>query len=284
MRLAVLSDIHGNLPALESVLVEIQRETPDAILIAGDMAAGPQSAEVIQRLRRLGCSMIRGNNENYLLRYDSGEAPEWWYTSHQWALIRWTYDQLDAETLEFIASLADEQIHEFPGTDSIRMVHGSPRDPDEHLYPGYDPAPLKIALTQTAEPVLICGHTHIPWQVRENGRLAFNPGAVCGPLNGDTGAQYAILTWEHDHWEVQYHSVPYDLDLVRESFKKSGLLDEGGPLAHVFLRSIETGQNLALDFITLARQMADEAGYTDIEYIPDDIWEQAADKFGIGVS
>ncbi len=83
MRFAILADIHGNIPALEAFLKEVKKEGVDGFVVAGDMVVGPNSVEVLNRLRALDAWMIRGNNENYLLRFFSGEAPDWWYTAHQ---------------------------------------------------------------------------------------------------------------------------------------------------------------------------------------------------------
>src|SRR5512147_620344 len=85
MRLAILADIHGNIPALEAFLKQVERESVDGFVVAGDMVVGPNSVEVLNRLRAIGARMIRGNNENYLLRFFSGEVPAWWYTAHQWS-------------------------------------------------------------------------------------------------------------------------------------------------------------------------------------------------------
>jgi len=279
MRLAILADVHGSLPSLESVLKDLDKHNPDHIIVAGDMVAGPNSTEVLQRLQDLGCWMIRGNNENYMLRYASSDAPDWWYTCKQFGFIRWTFENLSKEALDFIESLPEQRTLEFDHMDSIQVVHGSPRSADEHLYPGYSLEPLKIALSKTEEPVLVCGHTHIPWKVRENGRLAFNPGAVCGSINGNTDAHYALLTWDSNHWEVEHHSTPYDLDQLRKDYRDSGMLENYTAFTRVFMLTIETGQNIAADFLPFAYKMAEEAGYLDCEYVPDDILDEAVKKF-----
>ena len=127
--------------------------------------------------------------------------------------------------------------------------------------------------------MFVCGHTHIPWKVVRHGRLALNPGAVCGPLNGETGAQYALLTWQDRHWQVDHRVVAYDLELIRAAFRESGLLDKGGALARAFLRSIETGQNVADWFLTYAYRLAADAGHGECEVVPDELWEHAAATF-----
>ena len=297
MRLAVLADVHGNLPALEAVLADVQRQGADGIIVAGDLTAGPQPVETIRLLRSLGSWMIRGNTDNNLLRYNAGDAPDAWHVSRQWAVMRWSYLHLDRETLDFIASLPEQCAIALDDIAPIRVVHGSPRDPSESLFPDRDPVKLSLfrkagllppdcdpakldqALAQINEPVLVCGHTHIPWKQEHDGRLALNPGAVCGSLNGDVRAQYALLTWQDDHWQVDHQAVPYDLDRIRAAFRESGLLAEGGGLARAFLLSIETAQNVGGYFLAHAYGLAAEAGFEDCDVVPNAIWEHAVATF-----
>jgi putative phosphoesterase len=279
MRLAVMSDVHGNLPALEAVLEDLQPVEPDSILVAGDFIGGPQPVEAIRLLRSLDSWMIRGNSDTGLLRYGLGDAPDAYYTHRQFALLRWAHRHVDQETFGFIRSLPEQRVVEIGGTAPIRLVHGSPRNPSESIFPDRDPAPLDVALSQTSEPVLVCGHTHIPWQVTRDDRLALNPGAVCGPLNGEVCAQYALLTWRDGRWQAEHRAVSYDLEQIRTSFRESGLLEEGGALARLFLLSIETGQNVADDFFSYAHGLAAQAGFEDHDAIPDATWEQAAATF-----
>jgi putative phosphoesterase len=283
-RLAVFADIHGNLPALEAALEEIKAEAVDGILIAGDMVAGPNPQAVIDRLRELGGLMIRGNNENYILRFLSGEAPEWWYTSQQWAFTHWNYRQLDAETLEFIRALPEQRVIHLSGTDVIRVVHGSPRNIAELVYPDKDISLLDIALAQTTEPVLIFGHTHLSWQLQRCGRLAFNPGSLSGQFNGKPCGGYALLTWEGGQWQAELRELPYDIDLIHKSFRESGLLDEGGAVARYFLRDLETGTNSLPRFVEYAWEMTRKAGLEEAPFVPDHIWAQADRLFASELS
>ena len=282
MRLAVMSDIHGNLPALEAVLKDLQQYEVDGIVVVGDLIGGPQPVETIRLLRSLGSWMIRGNSDSGLVQYGTGHAPDAWYTSRQFALLRWAYRHVDKETFEFIKLLPEQRIVEIADTAAIRVVHGSPRNPSESIFLNHDPDILDLALAQTDEPVLVCGHTHIPWKLERGGRLALNPGAVCGPLNGYLGAQYALLTWHDDNWRVEHRAVPYDLDSIRAAFHESGLLEEGGALARSFLSTLETGRNDFGDFLSYAYGLAAEAGFKDCDVVPDHIWEHAAATFDWG--
>jgi predicted phosphodiesterase len=297
MQLALLSDVHGNLPALESVLRDIDRHDVDGVIVAGDLTGGPQQVEVIDRLRSITEWIIRGNNEDYLLAYRAGEVPPAWWTSEQWAMMRWSYEQLDAETLDFIAALPHQRVIEFDRLSPVRVLHGSPRSPSEHLFPDQDPeamavfrwagmlpaeqepVPLEAALGGIAEPVVVCGHSHIPWQQALPNQLVINPGSAGAANNGDHRAQYALLTEEAGRVRVTFRAVAYDLDRIRAAYEGSGLLAEGGGFAQARLRGIETGRNVPLELVTHAYQVAVQAGYEEEGILPDEIWRRAVESF-----
>lgn len=298
MRLAVLADVHGNLPALEAVLADVQRYDVDGVIVAGDtIGGGPQSVEAIQLLRSLGCWMIRGNNDDYFLAYDTGTAPDGWRVGDQWAAMRWSYARFDRETLDFVASLPEQRVVDLPGTAPIRVIHGSLSSSSGWLFPDRDPVALRLfkeagflpsgrepdelepTLGQISERVLVCGHTHIPWKQEQNGRLALNPGSVGASIDGDVRTQYALLAWQDGRWQAEHRAIPYDLDRVRTAFSESGLLSEGGAFARACLLTIETGQNVAGRFVSYTFELAAEAGYEDCDVVPDAVWERAVDRF-----
>jgi putative phosphoesterase len=317
MRLAVLADIHGNLPALQAVLADLRQTAlnstdlvdtdivgshligtdPVGIIIAGDSTGGLHPEEVIKRLRTLDSWMIRGNSEGYFIAYDTGEVPPAWRVSHQWSTLRWSYHRLGRETLDFIASLPEQRVVHLDGAAPIRVVHGSLNNPHTHLVPDNDattlemfkkagllpanrqPARLDDTLAQMQEPVLVCGHSHIPWAQEQDGRLVMNPGSVGAPINGDPRAQYAILTWEAGRWHVEHRAVEYDLDQVRSAYLESGLLAAGGAFARALLQNIETGRNVPGYFLSHVYGMAQESGWTGGEVVPDSVWERAVITF-----
>ena len=279
MRLAVLSDIHGNIPALDKALEEIDRIGVDGFIVAGDMAAGPQPEQVIERLRDLNCRMIRGNNEEYLIKLAAEDAPGWWHTARQFAFIRWNFRQLRAETIAFLKSLPEQIVITMPGLEPIRVVHGSPRSISELVYPEKDITLLDIALDMVPENVLVFGHTHEPWQMVRNGKLALNPGSVSGTLNGKLGGSYAILTSGEGQWSVDLHDLHYDISLARKAFIETGLLEAGGKISECWLHDLETGVNTLPRFVEYAYRLSAEAGYADLPYVPDDIWETATKTF-----
>jgi predicted phosphodiesterase len=297
MRLAVLADVHGNLPALQAVLEDAQRQGMDGIVVAGDFSDGPDAPEVIRVLRSLGGWMIRGNRENYFLAYHAGDAPDVWRTSEQWAGFRWMYDRLDGETLDFVASLPEQCAITIDGAAPFRVVHGSPGGVSELLLPDGNatvmdlyrqaglPAIYHSSVTlsevwpQFDEAVLLCAHSHIPWQQRRDGRLALNPGSVGASIDGDPRAHYALLSWQGNSWQGEQRAIAYDLERARAAYRDSGALAAGGAMTRAFLRCVETGQNVPGKFILHVRQVATRAGYASPGDAPDSIWRDAQATF-----
>jgi hypothetical protein len=193
--------------------------------------------------------------------------------------MHWNYRRLDKETLDFMWNLPEQRTISIPGAEPIRVVHGSPRDISELVYPEKDISLLDIALRAVSEPVLIFGHTHIPWQMQRNGSLALNPGSICATLTGKTGGSYAILLWENDHWDVELRELNYDITSARKAFEDTGLLEEGGAFAELWLHDIESGRNTLPRFVEYAYRRAAEEGFSDSPFVPDDIWDEAAKSF-----
>ncbi len=300
MRLAVLADTHGNLPALEAVLADARHQGVDGYLVAGDISGGPQAGETVARLRALDAWLIRGNGEEYLLDYHAGRAPASWYAGDLWSNLRWYYQQLDRDDLALISGLPDQQLVSVNGADPIRMVHGTPWSTREFLYPDGDPVALKAfsragllpddhrvrrltdVLSGCQETVLVCAHSHIPWNQESEALLVLNPGSVGAPNNGDARAQYAILDWQGGRWQATLRAVAYDLDRIRAAYRDSGLLSAGGLMAEVFLLGIVTGENIPGRFVASVRRLAARAGCGPQDPVPDDVWQAAIESFDWG--
>jgi predicted phosphodiesterase len=144
MRLAVMSDVHGNLPALEAVLEDLQLYELDGIIVAGDFVGGPHPVETIRMLRALDAWMIRGNSDSRLVERAAGNMPAK-YICLQFALARWASAHVDQETTNFLRSLPEQRVVNIPGVPAIRVVHGSPRNQSESIFPDLDLSTLDLA-------------------------------------------------------------------------------------------------------------------------------------------
>jgi predicted phosphodiesterase len=297
-RLAVLADIHGNLPALEAVLADAARQGVERFIVAGDMVTGgPQPRAVLDRLRMLPGWLIRGNGEDYIRGLDTGQGPAGWRTSLSWATTRWTYAQLSRTDLDWLAALPDQRVVALPGCAPFRVVHGTPSGVRPGLFPDRDPAKLEVfrreailfdgqtppcladVLARVEEAVLVCGHVHLPWQQAEGGKLALNPGSVGAPLDGELGAPYALLEWRGERWQAEFPAVPYDHAALRAACRDTGFLRSGGAFARACLASSETGSNVAGKLVDYAFALAAAEG-VHASVVPDEIWRRAEESFG----
>ncbi len=280
-RIALLSDIHATMTALDAVLRAIEQFAPlDAVVIAGDFTYGPGQPATLARLANYPVIAVCGNGDVELLDYADGKSPAYKNWLKQFSLIRWSLKNTDHDSLSYLRSLPEQRVIEMPGAASIRLVHGSPRRINEFLDPEKVPHLLEEVMNDLAEPVLVFGHTHRPLVQRRKKRLAVNPGAVSMAIGRPATAYYAILDWQEFNqcWEVHHFTAPYDADAVKKEFAESGLLDIP-PLGPLLLDTCLTGKSVGVSYMRYAMKLAKEAGYRDLPYIPDDIWEQAAKTY-----
>lgn len=276
---AVLSDIHGNLPALEAVIDDASRAGVSRFLIAGDLFSGvPFPLEVYHCLQALDAVIIKGNGEEYLIDYHRGDCLPLMRTARQWAPVRWTVERLGDAEMAWTTSLPEQQVVVTPSLPDIRLVHGSPLRINDGLIPDadpevlglfrsaklladdQDPPPLVDRLRGVTEGVLICGHLHIPWQQRVCDLLALSPGAVGISNTGDWRASYAILTGAGGQWHVEHRRVEYDRERVYQAYDDSGLLACGGPFVRALLGNVKTGRNAGWQYVLHAQQIARSRG------------------------
>jgi putative phosphoesterase len=278
-RLAVISDIHGMLPTLETVLAKIMVDPPDAIIVAGDIVGGPQPHETLALLREYNCRMILGNGEDNMLSMYRGTAPDAWWTERQFDFARWVYRHLEEEDFAYLAKLPEQMKFEIEGAEPIRVVHGSPRDINKLMLPKKEPDIIQKALEMIDENYLIFGHTHTPGIYRHNGKLAVNPGALSNNLVGVPEISYAIFVWDGQVWNPEIFKSEPDFDQLKQSFIKTGFLQATFPLGRTFLESIFTGANTTVDFILHAVGLAKKDGLAEFNTIPDKYWLEAAKSF-----
>ncbi len=192
MRIAVIADIHGNMPALESVLADLETQKVDEVLVGGDLVGrGPQGSQVVRRIADLGWPTIRGNHEEYLLEFRRGKVPADWLETDEWAASRWMATELSDDDEAFIDALPFSLTSR--NDQGIRLVHGSPRSTNEGIGPWSSNEELSAHLESIDEQVLVCAHTHRPLEHRSGSALIVNVGSVGLPFNGDRRAQYVIF-------------------------------------------------------------------------------------------
>lgn len=239
-RLAILADVHGNLPALEAVQADLARLAPDAVIVAGDVInRGPQSAECLQAVRATGWTVLFGNHEDYILKLADGSLPapdddeDWWLPARRVA------DELSAEELAYLAALPRQHVVALPGLPAIRVLHGSLRALNDGIGFWMTDADLRDAIGAAPETIVVGAHTHRPYSRYIDGHWALNCGAAGFPFNGDPAAQYLVLESENGAWAADFRAMPYDRTPVFAAWERTGILRRS-VIARVFRLEIET--------------------------------------------
>ena len=229
-RNAIITDIHGNLPALEASLDAIDAIGVDAIYCGGDLVGyGPHPNEVCRLIEHRGIPTIYGNYD-YAIARDLDDCGCAYVTQHDRELgqqsVAWTLAHTDQRSKDFMRALPFDLRFEL-GSERIRLVHGSPRKVNEYLFED-KPASLYNRLAGLAEcDVLVFGHTHKPWIHAYSGVLFVNCGSVGKPKDGDPRAGFAILELdETGQVHASIERVPYDAQAVANEVAAAGLPGE----------------------------------------------------------
>jgi diadenosine tetraphosphatase ApaH/serine/threonine PP2A family protein phosphatase len=232
MRIAVLSDIHANLVALDAVIAALG--SIDGVWQLGDVVGyGPEPDGVVERLRSLGARGVRGNHDTTAV---TGEGVDW-FNPEARAAIEWTRATISPAVSGWLAALPDHVQEESMGAD---LVHGSPRDPLWEYITSGAVAKANLDALSSTTPLGLHGHTHIPvaWRADdgrlelirpENGerldldgrRTLLNPGSVGQPRDGDPTASFMIL--ETEPASVTWRRVPYDIAATQKAMRALGL-------------------------------------------------------------
>jgi putative phosphoesterase len=215
VHVAALYDVHGNLPALEAVLAELDT---DAFVVGGDVAAGPWPAETLQRLRGLGerVRWIRGNADRELAHPSpptaGGPPPE---------VMDWTRAKLSSDELAFLGALPLTETIDVDGLGRVLFCHATPRSDDELLTRISDDALWGVALEGVDADVVVCGHTHVQFDRNVDGIRVVNAGSVGMPYENEDGAYWLDLGPE-----VTHRRTAYDVEGAAAAIRATGWPEE----------------------------------------------------------
>lgn len=227
-RVAVLSDIHGVLPALEAVLAEPDVRAADAIVLNGDVAAGPQPVETLDLLASLGDRVVwvRGNADRELVAVAGGGE-----SSHD--VSAWAGRALRADQVRLLDSLPHPVTVAVGGFGPVLFCHGSPRGDDEVVLVDSSLERWAEVLAGVDDEVrtVVCGHTHMPFQRYVDRRLVANPGSVGMPY-GRPGPHWALLAGG----TVQLRRTAVDLDEVADRVVAASGFAGAATFADAYLR------------------------------------------------
>jgi putative phosphoesterase len=228
-RVAVITDVHANLPALQAALARIEELGIERVYCGGDLVGyGPHPNEVCALIEDREIPTIHGNYD-YAIARDLEDCGCAYVTQHDRELgqrsVEWTLRHTGTRAKDFMRGLPFDLRVEL-GANAIHLVHGSPRKVNEYLFED-KPASLYERLAAAEEAgVLVFGHTHKPWVAEFAGVLFVNCGSAGKPKDGDPRAAFAVLADAGDRVDVTIERVAYDVREVAEQVRAAGLPGE----------------------------------------------------------
>ncbi len=294
MKLAVLSDIHSNIAALEAVAADIDAWRPDAVVVAGDIVnRGPRPVACLDfalgRARDHGWRLIRGNHEDYVIKHASPDAPREGIMADLFQSSFWTYTQLRGDIgpleampygIEFGAGSiapvdedADRRMDRFselsPDAGLVRMAHASMLHNRDCIFPNTPDEQVAGKIGEPAPALFCVGHTHIQALRQVNGTLVINAGAVGMPFDGDPRAGYAQCEFRDGAWAGKLIRLDYDRARAERDFTDSGYLDEGGPLARLQVIELRQARSQLFQWATRYERLILDGVMTVAESVDD---------------
>lgn len=246
---AVIADLHGNLPALDATLADLERVQPDRIVVAGDFVnRGPQSRAVLERIAPYGFPAISGNHDTWLCMLARGEGipPEW--ETPWWTPVRRAVADLTLEWVAWLEALPFSLRLELPGAEPVLIVHGSPRHSREGMGRMRTDAQVAEALEGVTERTVIGAHIHYPYERMINDTHVVVVGAVGCPFNGDINAQYGLFTWDGTDWRFEHRSIPYDHEPLYAAWRENGYLDDDSLSSELMMLEHQTARTHYVPF------------------------------------
>lgn len=236
MKVAILSDVQGNLPAMEVAVERILAAGPDLVLMDGDLVnRGPVSLDCLDLFERLqrehGWLPLKGNHETWVLRC-AREAPHSPLDAELRRFADWTARQLGPR-LQALADWPDHLcFHAGPDDSWVHVTHGTLASNRQGVTAGIPDAELRGALPLDVA-LFVTAHTHRPLTRTVDGLPILNVGSVGAPFDGDPRGSYALLEFRRGAWHGEILRFDYDRRRTARDFRESGFLAEGGPLAAI---------------------------------------------------
>jgi predicted phosphodiesterase len=219
MRIAIFSDVHGNLVALDACLSDLLAQGgAETIVVAGDLCSdGPRPKKVLQRLDEVGAQCLRGNAD----RYVAGVGEEN-FNAAETAQLSWTRKQLGEKWLSWLRELPFSLRFGSDGN-ALLIVHANPSNDVEHIWPDADEATLERLIGNETSGTIAFGHLHLPYVRMWRARMLVNVASVGLPKDGDPRACYALLTERDSGWEVKHRRVAFDVKKVATQLADCGI-------------------------------------------------------------
>ena len=219
MRVAILSDLHGNAVALDACLADLAAQGgADRIIAAGDLCMdGPRPKRVLRRLRDAGAAVVRGNTDRVIAVEDANH-----FEAAERDALLWQRGALGQDWVAWLGA-APTTLTIGDGPDGLFVSHATPRRDDEHVWPDAPDEQLERISNGIVQRTMAFGHLHVPYVRQWRDRLFVNVASAGLPKDGDPRAHYAILVQQPGGWSVRSRRVAFDVDRVAKQLRTCGM-------------------------------------------------------------
>ncbi len=285
LKIAVLSDIHGNYLALQKCLDYAVNLGIDTFIFLGDyvgeLAYPQKTMDILYSVKKqYKCFFIRGNKEDYWINYEK-EPKEWKEYDSTTGCLYYTYRNLMEKDLQFFQSLSMKENLTFGNLSPITICHGSPRNISEKLLP--DNENTYLIMKSNSTDYILCGHTHIQGKIVHNGKIVLNAGSVGVPLQSNGKAQFMILCGLQGLWNYEFVSLEYDTENVIADLHSSGLSRKAPYWCKVSENLLRTGEISHGTVLKRAMTLCkDKFGECNWPNVPEECWAQAVKELSYG--
>lgn len=306
MKLAFLSDVHGNYKALQRCLEHAKARGVDHYIFLGDyLGEYPYPRKTMNILNSMreenSCIFLRGNKEDYWINLRKGENCDWKNGNHSIRAMLYSYENLKAEDIDFFETLPISRSISFGGMAPIMICHGAPDANRMKLLP--DDEKTEEIAAGCKEKYIVCGHTHVQGVIMSGeknvigagdkvllstdnetelgncDKTVLNAGAVGVPLNAAGCTQYMLLESVGSEWKYEFVSLPYDIEEVIAELHESGLWEMTPYWCRITAHLLRTGK---IPHGTVLSEVMRLNEYRDAWYnIDEAYWEKALQSFGI---
>ena len=276
MRVAVISDIHGNYKALEAFLSYIEEHSVDAIIGLGDYVTDspyPQRtlSMIYEMEKKYPCYLLRGNREEYLL--DNRGQDQGWHICSPNGALYYTYRNVTPADLDWMEAMPSERVLQLKDCPALTMCHGAPGVMRGNFQ--FDEPLREQSMEQLQTRYLLGGHTHHQELNCLFGKTYLNPGSLGMPIDEQgRHAQFALMEGNSQSWEIELLTIDYDVEGFLRDFRESGIEEYGLYLTKAVEKTLVTGHNYFYYSVCEACKISRKA-------LPDtseEVWRQVAER------
>lgn len=301
MKYAIISDIHGNMPALEAVLEDAKKMGVDEYIFLGDYClCSPFPNEVVNTIRNMAHThIVGGNEEDYFDTIINQEENAW--VNGQYSTLHWGYNAMTKDNLNYLSNLPKElniqdssasirgfhysktyfngtKVEEFTNNNYSKNYRKKTFTREEYINTINNTLSnddnLKQVLTKIPDGIYTFGHTHVQWHMQIENKLLINPGSCGLPLDCFPGASYTILHISNNNWQVLERRVQYDIEKAIDNLLKSELYQKAKVMSSIVIDQLRTGLSQIHGFFEFINDYSNEINDTIRPY-SQETWNNA---------